>query len=403
MKSILKNKSLPIFNSIGIVSYSLCQWVIIKIISNNYPTATLGDYALSLSYLAPLTLFFCFSLRNFFNSHNEEVNVSDIFTHRIVSTIIYFLCSLLILKLFVPNVDNSVFILLMLIRGGDLLSDLAYTVKQRQKDIRYIGVSLSLKSLFIIIICLVANIQADIAIDHFLIGILLITTIFFVIDLKTSIPSFSFKTDYIKRITILTTPLALASLVNSVNANIPRYLLDFYYDKTSVAIFSTFFFFYSSIIIITNSFIQVSLNKLSLSLNSLVETRKMIKSYIIFAFMTSSSFILFNELIGQFIYNLIFGTKYTEYAHYLHYLNIIIPQAIAIIMINYFVIALRSYKTSFLFTSLTLIVHFAVAMVLIKGSEIEGSFDAFIIAQAFYIIINIVFITKKVRELRHEF
>ncbi|WP_419172579.1 lipopolysaccharide biosynthesis protein [Halobacteriovorax sp.] len=307
------------------------------------------------------------------------------------------------MKLFVPNVDNSVFILLMLIRGGDLLSDLAYTVKQRQKDIRYIGVSLSLKSLFIIIICLVANIQANMAIDHFLIGILLITTIFFAIDLKTSIRSFSFKTDYIKRITILTTPLALASLVNSVNANIPRYLLDFYYDKTSVAIFSTFFFFYSSIIIITNSFIQVSLNKLSLSLNSQVETRKMIKSYIIFAFMTSLSFILFNELIGQFIYNLIFGTKYTEYAHYLHYLNIIIPQAIAIIMINYFVIALRSYKTSFLFTSLTLIVHFAVAMVLIKGSEIEGSFDAFIIAQAFYIIINIVFITKKVRELRHEF
>lgn len=400
MNSSLRYRNSPIFNTMGIVAYSLCQWVVIKIISNNYPTASLGDYALSLSYLAPLTLFFCFSLRNFFNSHNETVTIADIFTQRVLSLLTYFLCALLALKLFIPNVDNMVFILLMFIRGGDLLSDLAYTIKQKDGDIRYIGVSLSLKSLCIIVVCLVTNYQADISILSFLVGILIVTIFFFIIDLSTTIEKFTFKTERIKRITALTIPLALASLVNSVNANIPRYLLDFFYNKSSVAIFSTFFFFYSSIIIITNSFIQISLNKLSLSLSNKSETYKMIKSYILFAIITSVSFIIFNELIGNFIYNLIFGAKYTQYAHFLRYLNIIIPQAVIIILINYFVIALRSYKTSFLFTSMTLFVHFLIAYVLVKDSEIAGSFNAFIISQSFYIMLNLILITKKVREIK---
>ncbi len=402
MKKIFLNKGLPIFNTIGIIAYSLSQWLIIKLISNKYPTGALGDYALSLSYLAPLTLFFCFSLRNFFNSHHEQITISDIFTQRVLSILAYFLSSLIALLVFIPNVDKVVFIILMLIRSGDLLSDLAYTIKQKKKDIRYIGTSLSLKSMFIMILCVLAYSKADLTISFFLVGILSITIIFSIIDLSNSIEIFKFKTDALKKITILTVPLALASLVNSVNANVPRYFLDFFFDKTSVAIFSTFFFFYSSIIVITNSFIQVSLNRLSLSLVNRYEVNKMIKSYFLFALLTSATFVLFNELTGEYIYKLIFGIKYTEYVHYLRYLNIIIPQAILIILINYFVIALKVYKTSFIITSITLIVHFVAAYLLIKDTEITGSFNAFIISQIFYIILNLILITNKVRGIRYE-
>jgi len=353
-----------------------------------------GRYSYFLALITPLHLFFGLQLRNFFNSTHGEINLDDIFGIRLITSTIFILFTLIIGLIFINGTDVAAFSIIIFAKCFESFSEISHAQKQRDGDIRYIGLILLAKSL---IMCLMAlgSVYLFKTFYSLLIAVLIPSILFAIIDLWNIKDKLNIKRKLDKRILYATLPLALSALVTSANINIPRYLLEHFYGMKLVGIFTTVFFFYAIVLIIANSLIQAILNKISESSKDKISYQKTILQFLKALTVITFCLVLGNSLFGPAIYQLAYGDNYKDHYHLLTHLNYLIPLGLLATKLGYMIMAQNDYK-SLLYASVTSsVIHFILSLYLIQSYYIQGAFYALAISLIINIILNTIQVLKR--------
>lgn len=390
------NKS-SFFNTIGVLANSAGQWAIVSLLGRFYSIDLVGNYSYLLALITPLHLLFSLQLRNYFNSTYSTVSISELFKLRAIFSLFFILSSIALLPVIGKKELVDIFYILIFTKFFEGFSEFTYAQKQKEENILYIGVSQSLRSLFIIVLCIIVSLS-NLSFVYLMLALLIPTFMGALIDIHSIRKNIFYKKGINTLILKKVIPLSFAALITSFNINIPRYMLEILSSMKAVGIYSTIFFFYAIILIIINSLIQILLKKLSQSSKSKTEYQKSIYSLFKTWILASLCFILFNTLLGSHLYILAYGEKFKIYTDYLYHLNYLIPLGLATTKLNYLAMAQNSYTFTFISSVSAAIIHLASSYYLTSTQGIQGAFHALAISLIINIALNTFIISKKVRD-----
>ncbi|WP_339200407.1 oligosaccharide flippase family protein [Peribacillus sp. FSL P2-0133] len=317
LKNIFSKLSWSLF---GNIIYALSQWIIITIIARFGSTADLGVYSLGLAITAPIVLFFSFQLRTFLaTDSNNEYNFAQYFGGRIIHLTISFILIIPIAFLYSNNIETIlVIILLGIIKYFEGLSDICMGLYQKKSKIDIIGKSQMYRGISSIVAVGILYFYTR-SLIFSLLGLLIVMIVRLVnYDLKHLKPLGEF-TPVFDRSSIqlmkMAFPLGVVSLISSLNTNIPKYFLEYFSGTEEVGIFSALYYILiaSNMLItpisllvapgIANAYKQNKIKKF-LKVNLQLSMVSVIVSLLIITLIV---------LQGEFILNILYGSKYTPY------------------------------------------------------------------------------------------
>lgn len=304
----------------GNIIYALSQWIIITIIARFGSTSDLGVYSLGLAITAPIVLFFSFQLRTFLaTDSNNEYNFAQYFGGRIIHLTISFILIIPIAFLYSNNFETIlVIILLGIIKYFEGLSDICMGLYQKKSKIDIIGKSQMYRGISsIIAVCILYFYTRSLIFS--LLGLLIVMIVRLVnYDLKHLKPLGEI-TPVFDRSSIqlmkMAFPLGVVSLISSLNTNIPKYFLEYFSGTEEVGIFSALYY----ILIASNMLITpISLLVAPRIANAYKQNK--IKNFLKLNLQLSMVSVIVSLLIitlivlqGEFILNILYGSKYTPY------------------------------------------------------------------------------------------
>lgn len=379
------------FNTYGVISVSICNWAIIFLLSYYYGIEQLGNYSYVLALISPLALFFNFQIRNYYNTNTYLKNISSFNKPRIIGFVFFtFLCSIIVY--FLEHKYRIYLYTIFIIKTAEMFSEYVFASKQKESKIKYIGITLMIRSLLVIIAITLLS-ATGYSITSFLISISLIYI------LVTCINLLNIKNEILKSHNekIHISPLlqlSLSALIISFNINVPKYLLEFFYSSKEVGLFTTHFMFYGVGMVLINSVIQVLINRYShLAKDHHLFKKSYIKSVIKILFF-SVPFLAATFLLGKPFYNFIFSHKYADFSYFIFYVALITPLGALATLSNYKLMAIQKYKALTLNQILILLLHLALASFFISSMKIEGAFIALAISLIFHFLINSIYIVR---------
>ncbi|BDG45223.1 lipopolysaccharide biosynthesis protein [Saccharococcus caldoxylosilyticus] len=244
LKILAKNKlkSKLSWSLFGNIIYALSQWGVVTIIAKYGTSRDLGIYSIGLAVTAPIVLFFNFQLRTILATDSKnEYEFKQYYGGRIIHLTISFLIILPVSFIYGENKETIIAIILMgLVKYFESLSDIFMGLFQKKGRIDLIGKSQLFRGIFTVVIfglsfVLTRNVILSVC------GLLITMIVRFIsYDMKKAqeyadiIPSF----DSWLRLIRIALPLGIVSLINSLNTNIPRYLLDRLSSPSDLGIYS---------------------------------------------------------------------------------------------------------------------------------------------------------------------
>jgi O-antigen/teichoic acid export membrane protein len=250
--SLVKNFSWTLF---GNLTYGVSQWLILVVIAKTGTPADVGRFALAFAVTAPFIMFANMNLRAV---QATDARHQYLFGDYLAQRIAMLSAAILIIFLVVLISDYSgevrmLIAIVCIAKTSESLSDLLFGVLQKHERMDIISISLFLKSVLSLIglsigLWVTHNIVWGIA-GMAMAWILLLvcydipstcrilpgqpTKNFFSIKLR---PNWQWPT--IKALTMMTLPLGIATLLNSLMTNIPRYVIEAYLGEHDLGIFA---------------------------------------------------------------------------------------------------------------------------------------------------------------------
>ncbi|MGM8366181.1 oligosaccharide flippase family protein [Virgibacillus sp. W0181] len=232
----------------GNIAFALSQWLIITILARFGSALDLGLYSLSLAITAPIILFLNFDLRTIIATDStSQYNFSEYMSGRILHMLVAYI--IIISVALIYSSDKKTFfviILLGLVKIIEALSDICMGFFQKKENLSILGKSQLLRGIYSTIIFgtiyyLTKSVIASI------IGLLIIMTLRLLLyDLKyvrKLTPVFlQFKKSTSWELIKMAWPLGVTALIGSLNANIPRYFLDYFYGIAEVGVYSALYY-----------------------------------------------------------------------------------------------------------------------------------------------------------------
>ncbi len=387
------------FNTYGVISMSFSGWFILFLLTHFFTPEELGSYSLGLAIISPLALFFQFQIRNYYNSQIELKKLTPFYKLRLYGSLLFLIISITA-SLFTETALMVSIILISLYKFWEMFSEFSFAQKQKEQNIKYIGLSQMVKATLLIgTTFLVSKFTRNY--NYFLSSITFIYFFCSVIDLKNTNLNLIKLNNHSKSVSLNSLlPLSLSALLISFNINIPKYLLEFHLGTKYVGIFTTLFVFYNLAMVLSNSIIQVWINKFSQDAKSYKSHRKNIIYSLFIIFGISAVFILSNFLFGELIYRIIFPETLHKYAPLISHLNYLIPLGLLATLTNYKLISQNNYKELFTNQIVLILSHFALSFYLIKKYNLSGGFVAFSIILGIHFILNLRIVLKRLRSLK---
>lgn len=244
LKILAKNKlkSKLSWSLFGNIIYALSQWGVVTIIAKYGTSRDLGIYSIGLAVTAPIVLFFNFQLRTILATDSKnEYEFKQYYGGRIIHLTISFLIILPVSFIYGENKETIIAIILMgLVKYFESLSDIFMGLFQKKGRIDLIGKSQLFRGIFTVVIFGLSFVLTRSVILS-VCGLLITMIVRFIsYDMKKAqeyadiIPSF----DSWLRLIRIALPLGIVSLINSLNTNIPRYLLDRLSSPSDLGIYS---------------------------------------------------------------------------------------------------------------------------------------------------------------------
>ncbi|QWB29741.1 MULTISPECIES: lipopolysaccharide biosynthesis protein [Exiguobacterium] len=377
-----------IYFLIGELSVAASQWIIISLIAKNYSLTELGIYTYYLAIIAPVTVIIQMQHRTIYVTEGiKNVSIEKYFNLRIKLIILVFL---LIAPTFLITETNNFLCMLSILlwKSFELLSDLIYGYWQKKEEIKNITISKIFKSIFYIVIfvfCVYSNKSMLLS----LISLSIVSGIALFLDIvkskihiKTLFVYKEFTIYDMKKIVKISIPLAIASMLNILYINMPKYVFGYFKMTNEVAIFSSISYILVIGNMIINSIIQVKVNHIA-QLYKLKEIKKIKKESLKFfkyILLISTFILIFVTFFGDNLLAVLYNEKISEYYFLLAMLIFGSVFNYFSIIIGVVLTAAQKYKLQPVLAFCWCCVYAVSSILLIKYFGLYGSGISFIIS-----------------------
>lgn len=241
--SLRKNLS---WNFAGYVVYVLCQWGMLVVLAKLVSPAEVGRFALGLAITAPVVLFSNLGLRSFQATDSKrQYAFADYLGLRLLTTVFALLAVVGITLLAgYPSETALVIMAVGLAKCFEAVSDIFYGLLQQRERMNRIARSMIARGLLsLMLLYVVVYLTGSV-----LWGVIVIAAAWTLVlvgyDLRSGrlvlgeMPRPRWEAGTLGRLALVSLPLGVSGVLVSLNANIPRYLVEHYLGERELGIFA---------------------------------------------------------------------------------------------------------------------------------------------------------------------
>ncbi|WP_408008266.1 oligosaccharide flippase family protein [Pseudalkalibacillus sp. A8] len=406
--SIRRNFSWTLF---GNLIYAFTQWVIISIITKLGDAEMLGQYALALAVTAPIFLFLQMNLRSVqATDQKDKFALRDYLGLRVLTVLVAWV--IIFFLLLFSNYSFQVTMLVLFVgiaKSAESFSEVFYGNFQKLEQMKYISVSKIIRgiiSCLAVWLCLyltnniVFSIMAfsliwlsSLALVDIPLTINLLKRAYGIIKSKEYLPKINLSTS--KNIVLIAIPLGIAGTIDSLNTNIPRYLISYYHGEESLGYFVAI----SYIIIIAHTVIVALCHSATprLSkyfLDNILAFKKLLFNLTFIGILISAMAIIVSFTLGGSLLSILYNDTYKEYKGLL--IIIMVAGCIWYLFgfLNTAIIASRNFKLQIPILLISMITTFISAYILVPSMQLEGAAYSLIIGYLVRLLISCYFVGK---------
>lgn len=282
---------------LGSISFAAMQWIILVFISKYLGIESAGAFSYYLAIFAPLAILCAMNLKTVYSADTSKKFSLD--EYEIVRSY-FIICYLLIGVVILSMSEDYLFVgfMIFVVKFIEVCAELIYGKWVREGSPHYFGYSKLIKlTIFLTLSFLIitSKYEGYIYIIYplaFLLGYCLFDKRFSNIKFKLN-----FNLKKIKPIFYSILPFVLTSFIISLNTSIPRFFIDFYYNKEMVAEFMFLIYFITIMMLPLSSLFQAILPKIKDKKNTVL---MLTLAYII---VYSLFFYFFCDQILKYFYN----------------------------------------------------------------------------------------------------
>jgi O-antigen/teichoic acid export membrane protein len=395
----------------GNLVYALSQWLIITIIARNGSGEDLGIYSLGLAITAPIVLFFSFQLRTIVATDTKnDFSFSQYLGGRITHLTLSFILIVPIAILYSDNNKTIIIIIIMgIIKYVEALSDICMGYFQKIGKIDLIGKSQFYRGLTTsVIMCLLYIYTQNLIISC--LGLLIVMLLRYIYyDIKNLKPLTVFKPIFGQSsitLMIMTFPLGAASLISSLNTNIPRYFLDYFGGVEEVGVFSALYY-----VLIAGNMVLTPISLLAApkiadaynkdSVSTFIKINVKLASLVSLIFLFFFVIVLFK---GELIITILYGEEYSKYVDEFIVISFSLLFAFVTTFFALSTVAARVITLQPIINIIVLVVTLISSYLLISEYSILGASYSLLISRFFQMICSLglllYIISKKKSEVK---
>lgn len=377
---------------------SATKWLILILIARVLTPNEVGMYSLAFSLTAPISIFSNLKLRSLIVT---ETNIK--FYDYLITRILMSVIALIVMVFISATLYLDYFFVIVLVglnKIFDLHSDLYYSIPQKHSKFNYIGKLMIFKHilqvLFFAIVLYIFN--------HLLFSLTVLVAVqimyYYLIEKKLTEKKFSItyeKLNYnnVKKIISLGLPLGLSAMMISLNSNIPRYFLEYFYSHKLLGYFSAIAYLVTIGNLLMNAVAQNFLNKLSgiLKKNDVSKFKKYVFGYLtFFSIIFGIVLIIFSYLCGDVFIHLIYGSEYVKYTDILILMSFVL--AIEFISWNFdtALMSMRYISVQPKISVIALITSVISGLFLVKNYGVFGATYTLILASFIKLFLRLIFV-----------
>lgn len=306
--------------------YAFSQWLIILLIAKLGNIEMVGQYSLGLSITAPIFLFLNMNLRSIqATDTNNSYKFIDYFINRVITSLIGIIIVSIIALLGTFNDQTRGIILLMaLSRFFESLCDVSYGLYQQKERMDYLAFSKIIQSILAIFLVTLSMVMFK----NLLLSVILYSlTFIFVLTLYdfrkirglVHFNMFKFyknpsKFSNVKTLIILGLPLGIVSSLDTLNANLPRYFIQYFLNEVALGYFASIAFIMSTGATVVNALAHASISKLANYYQINYELfKKLLFQLVCLGILIGGGGVLVSYLFGESILDFLYTDAYSLY------------------------------------------------------------------------------------------
>lgn len=378
---------------LGNTTYAGCQWGMLVALAKLGSPENVGQFALGFALTAPVFMFFNLNLRAVqATDAKHSFSFSDYLGVRIHTTII----ALLFIAILIAITDYKletilVIIAIALLKSIESISDSFHGLFQKHEEMEIISKAMIIKGLFSL---------ATFALSYYLTKNLFMAIVFtsmakvivfiFYERKKVALLDISgngcnhpddkikidlFNKDIFKKLTLLSLPLGIVTMLNSLNTNIPRYFLENSFGERELGIFAAMAYlmvFGTTVITALGQSASPRLAK-HFAANKISEFRNLMMKLIYLGTIFGILGIIIVYFFGTDLLTLFYSHEYAVYSDVM--ILIMIASCLSYIssFLGVAMTAARYFKIQIPITVLSFAVIFLVSLALIPETGLKGA------------------------------
>lgn len=364
----------------GELIVAISQWYMISMISKSYSLDYLGIFTYFLAVVAPITVIIQMQHRNIYVTEGILHYTIEHFIKIRIRILIFFVVSFSLFNFFFEIKNAQIFFLIFFWKAFELMSDLVYAYWQKDNHINKISVSKIVRSLLYMVTFLIFIYMGK-SLSYILFCVATVAMTIFLWDIfnsslnmKNIIFNTNLKYNDMKKIIVLSFPLAIASMLNIIYINIPKYIMARFSMTEEIAIFSSISYILILGNMVINSIIQVKINYISNLYNSrnYTKLRKDINSFFILITVVSIVSIFIAYILGDYILKIIYNKEISKYSFLLILLIIGSVFNYFSIVIGVVLTAARKYTMQPILSFFWCLTYIIFSIIFIKSCGVNG-------------------------------
>lgn len=384
---------------IGNLIYGACQWGMIIVIAKLTSTEKLGHFALALAVTAPIIMFFNMQLRAVQATDVKEIfSFKEYLGHRLIALILALL-TIFTVSLFYGRNAMLIILAIALAKAIESIGDIIYGLFQHRERMDRIARSMMIKGVSSLI---VLGVVIWISRSIFLGAISLIASWLIVLvsyDLRNVRKfifnnSFLFKPSFelgrIRKISIKALPLGIASILMSVNSNVPRYLIDSYMGPSQLGIFAALAYPVVAGSVVIMALGQAVTPRLAAFYfdQDINAFKSIILKMVLIAFIMALGGVAIVAWVGKPFLKIVYTTEYSKYVY--EFIIIMVAGGISYFafILGYALTAAQRFSIQAVSFAVNLIVTLIAGFMLIPIHGLQGAAYAMIIGSVSQILIE---------------
>lgn len=347
-------------------------WGLTIFISRNFSSQELGSYSYLLAFITPLFVLSSLQARSFLLTNETYSLAGELKWLRILFPTLLFLAGLF----FVASQSSSplTYILIALLKMGELWSDLSYGMWQFQGKLHRVNQSLVLRyfSLFVMLfIASLLNTGLEELLTALACGSLFVGITDHFLSGLSKVPV---KIKGSKRVFATTLSLSASALLTALLVNIPRYQLKSYHSVESVGEFTLIFYYY----VLPSMLLNYACQGMLKEFKGLFAERKVFYRYLGLVMVATILYAAFLALTGNQLNKLVYARTILWNGRIILLIFLSVLTGSISSLLHYILMSRNTYHVQLLTNIASSLTTFVAGMILIPANGVMGALMSFI-------------------------